>query len=204
MAGAARPVAVTSPLAAVVFQSVGRNPIVGLAAAFAGVSGGYSANILIGTVDPLLSGITTEAARIIDPSFAPGEENEILPTANYFFMFVSTFMITIMFTIVFLLTLIDFAFLIGKIGAWDIDSILLPGLVTVFTICGARDVLFVFIFVFRLLGLAGFDVLLAGLEVLCDGFQVLGSDKVFGILVLLEQPQVRIVVKVMLFQLVGA
>ena len=40
------------PLAAVVFQSVGRNPLVGLAAAFAGVSGGYSANILIGTVDP--------------------------------------------------------------------------------------------------------------------------------------------------------
>ena len=54
------------PLAAVVFHSVGRNPLVGLAAAFAGVSGGYSANILIGTVDPLLSGITSEAAKIID------------------------------------------------------------------------------------------------------------------------------------------
>ena len=51
------------PLAAVVFHAVGRNPLVGLAAAFAGVSGGYSANVLIGTVDPLLSGITTEAAR---------------------------------------------------------------------------------------------------------------------------------------------
>ena len=82
------------PLAAVVFHSVGRNPLVGLAAAFAGVSGGYSANLLIGTIDPLLSGITTEAARIIDPSYAPGEENEILPTANYFFMVVSTFLIT--------------------------------------------------------------------------------------------------------------
>ena len=40
------------PLAAVVFHSVGRHPLVGLAAAFAGVSGGYSANILIGTVEP--------------------------------------------------------------------------------------------------------------------------------------------------------
>jgi aminobenzoyl-glutamate transport protein len=88
------------PLAAVVFHSVGRNPLVGLAAAFAGVSGGYSANILIGTVDPLLSGITTEAARIIDPSYAAGEENEILPTANYFFMFVSTFLITAVGTLV--------------------------------------------------------------------------------------------------------
>jgi len=88
------------PLAAVVFHAVGRNPLVGLAAAFAGVSGGYSANILIGTVDPLLSGITTEAARLIDPSYAPGEVNEILPTANYYFMFVSTFLITIVGTLV--------------------------------------------------------------------------------------------------------
>jgi len=42
------------PLAAVVFYSLGRHPLAGLAAAFAGVSGGYSANLLIGTVDPLL------------------------------------------------------------------------------------------------------------------------------------------------------
>ena len=88
------------PLAAVVFHSVGRNPMVGLAAAFAGVSGGYSANVLIGTVDPLLSGITTEAARLIDPAFAPGEAREILPTANYYFMFVSTFLVTIVGTLV--------------------------------------------------------------------------------------------------------
>ena len=82
------------PLAAVVFRSVGRHPLAGLAAAFAGVSGGYSANVLIGTVDPLLAGITTEAARIIDPSYAPGAANEIPATANYLFMLVSTFMIT--------------------------------------------------------------------------------------------------------------
>lgn len=88
------------PLAAVVFHAVGRHPMAGLAAAFAGVSGGYSANVLIGTVDPLLSGITTEAARIIDPSFAPGQPNEILPTANYYFMFVSTFLITAIGTLV--------------------------------------------------------------------------------------------------------
>ena len=88
------------PLAAVVFHAVGRNPLVGLAAAFAGVSGGYSANLLIGTVDPLLSGITTEAARLIDPSYAPGEVNEILPTANWFFMIASTFLITLVGTFV--------------------------------------------------------------------------------------------------------
>ena len=88
------------PLAAVVFHSVGRHPLAGLAAAFAGVSGGYSANILIGTVDPLLSGITTEAAQIIDASYAPGGTNEVLATANYYFMFVSTFLITIVGTLV--------------------------------------------------------------------------------------------------------
>ena len=88
------------PLAAVVFRAVGRHPLAGLAAAFAGVSGGYSANILIGTVDPLLAGITTEAARLIDPSYAPGAVNEIPATANYLFMFVSTFMITVIGTLV--------------------------------------------------------------------------------------------------------
>src|SRR5210317_1279746 len=77
------------PLAAVVFYSLGRHPLAGLAAAFAGVSGGYSANLLIGTVDPLLSGITQEAAQLIDPSV------EVHAAINYYFMVVSTFMITI-------------------------------------------------------------------------------------------------------------
>jgi len=76
------------PLAAVVFYSLGRHPLAGLAAAFAGVSGGYSANLLIGTVDPLLSGITTEAARLIDPGY------EVNVSANWYFMIASTFLIT--------------------------------------------------------------------------------------------------------------
>ncbi|MEM1249325.1 MAG: AbgT family transporter [Acidobacteriota bacterium] len=88
------------PLAAVVFHSVGRHPLAGLAAAFAGVSGGYSANVVIGTVDPLLSGITTEAARLIDPAYAPGEIREILPTANLFFMQASAVLITLVGTFV--------------------------------------------------------------------------------------------------------
>ena len=47
------------PMAAMIFHSLGRHPLAGLSAAFAGVSGGYSANLLLGTVDPLLSGITS-------------------------------------------------------------------------------------------------------------------------------------------------
>ncbi|MCW8804545.1 MAG: AbgT family transporter [Ignavibacteriaceae bacterium] len=75
------------PLAAIIFLAVGRHPIAGLAAAFAGVSGGYSANLLLGTLDPLLAGLSQEAAHIIDPSY------EINAAANYYFMFVSTFFI---------------------------------------------------------------------------------------------------------------
>ncbi len=77
------------PLSAMIFLAAGRHPIAGLAAAFAGVSGGYSANLLLGTVDPLLAGLTQEASRIIDKSY------EVSATANYYFMAVSTFFIAI-------------------------------------------------------------------------------------------------------------
>jgi len=82
------------PMAGVIFHSLGRNPIAGMSAAFAGVSGGFSANILIGTIDPLLAGLSTEAAQIIDPDYY------VLPTANYYFMAASTFFIAILGTIV--------------------------------------------------------------------------------------------------------
>lgn len=76
------------PLAAATFYSLGRHPIAGLAAAFAGVSGGYSANLLVGTIDPLLSGITQEAAQMLDSAYT------VHPAVNWYFMFVSTFLIT--------------------------------------------------------------------------------------------------------------
>jgi aminobenzoyl-glutamate transport protein len=75
------------PLAGTIFLSIGRHPIAGMAAAFAGVSGGFSANLLLGTIDPLLAGLSEEAARIIDPEYY------VNPTANYYFMVVSTFLI---------------------------------------------------------------------------------------------------------------
>ncbi|WP_068763850.1 AbgT family transporter [Oleiphilus sp. HI0066] len=78
------------PLSAMIFASLGRHPLAGLAAAFAGVSGGYSANLLIGTVDPLLSGISEKAAQLIDPSYTVGAE------ANWYFMMASTVVISIL------------------------------------------------------------------------------------------------------------
>jgi len=77
------------PLAGVIFIAVGRHPIAGMAAAFAGVSGGFSANLVLGTVDPLLAGLSQEAARILDPAY------EVNATANYYFMVASTFIIAL-------------------------------------------------------------------------------------------------------------
>ncbi len=76
------------PLGGAVFLALGRHPLAGMAAAFAGVSGGYSANLLLGTIDPLLAGITTEAARLVDPDY------EVFAAANWYFMIISTFLIT--------------------------------------------------------------------------------------------------------------
>lgn len=75
------------PLAGIIFIAVDRHPIAGMAAAFAGVSGGFSANLILGTIDPLLAGLSQEAAHIVDSSVS------VNPTANYYFMVVSTFII---------------------------------------------------------------------------------------------------------------
>ena len=87
---------VLTPLGAVLFAGLGRHPLVGLAAAFAGVSGGYSANLLITGLDPLLADLTMAAAKTVDPVYAAN----INPTCNYYFMIASVFLITILGTAV--------------------------------------------------------------------------------------------------------
>ena len=82
------------PLGAMMFHACGRHPIAGLAAAFAGVSGGWSANLLIGTGDPMFAGITTAAAQMLNPSYS------VTPLCNWYFMFASTFVITLVGTFV--------------------------------------------------------------------------------------------------------
>ncbi|MEL7189448.1 MAG: AbgT family transporter [Pseudomonadota bacterium] len=98
------------PLAGAIFYALGRHPLAGMAAAFAGVSGGYSANLLIGTIDPLLAGITQEAARLIDPEYT------VVATANWYFMFASTFLITI------LGSLVTIFVVEPKLGAYDASA----------------------------------------------------------------------------------
>jgi aminobenzoyl-glutamate transport protein len=82
------------PLGAIVFLSFKRHPLAGLAAAFAGVSGGFSANLLIGSLDPLLAGISTASAGMVQPGYI------VQPTSNMYFMMVSTVLITILGTLV--------------------------------------------------------------------------------------------------------
>lgn len=82
------------PLGAIIFLGFKRHPLAGLSAAFAGVAGGYSANLFLGTNDPILSGMTTEASRILDAGYT------VNPTDNWFFMFASTFLIVLIGTLV--------------------------------------------------------------------------------------------------------
>jgi len=77
------------PLGAVIFYAAGRHPLAGIAAAFAGVSGGFSANFIPSGIDPLLQGFTQSAAQIIDPAI------ELNPLNNWFFTGSSTLLIVL-------------------------------------------------------------------------------------------------------------
>lgn len=77
------------PLAALVFYKVGRHPLAGLAAGFAGAGAGFTANLFIAGTDALLAGISTEAAHFLD------ETMTITPVDNWFFNIVSVFVLTL-------------------------------------------------------------------------------------------------------------
>ncbi len=85
---------VVIPLGGLLFATAGRHPVAGIAAAFAGVSGGFSANLIIGATDALLTGITNQALTSV------GITDTIAPTANWYFLIVSTFLLTAIGTLV--------------------------------------------------------------------------------------------------------
>ena len=72
------------PLAAIIFASAGRHPLAGIAAAFAGVSGGFSANLTPGQLDALLFGITESAYG--PGGFVEGYEWTVNFAANWYFI----------------------------------------------------------------------------------------------------------------------
>lgn len=77
------------PLGGIIFYAAGRHPIAGIAAAFAGVSGGFSANPFPSGIDPLLQGFTQSAAQIIEPSI------QLNPLNNWYFTASSTLLIVL-------------------------------------------------------------------------------------------------------------
>jgi aminobenzoyl-glutamate transport protein len=82
------------PLGAAAFKSVGRHPLAGMAAAFAGVAGGFGVNVLITPLDAVLTEITNESIHLVDPA------RSIDLTANLWFGIGSTVMLTILLSFV--------------------------------------------------------------------------------------------------------
>jgi len=91
------------PLGGAIFYSMGRHPLAGIGAAFAGVSGGFGANFLPTGLDPMIAAFTQPAAQIIDPEYT------VNPLSNYYLMAASVP-------------------LIGLAGTWVTEKILVPRL----------------------------------------------------------------------------
>ena len=95
------------PLGAAAFASIGRNPLAGMAAAYAGVSAGFGVNLLITPFDGVLTEVTNEAARLVQPDFTMGI------TANLFFSAGSTIFL------VFVMTFVTHRFVMPRLGGWN-------------------------------------------------------------------------------------
>jgi len=78
------------PLAGIIFHAAGRHPLAGIAAGFAGVSGGFSANFIPSSLDPLLQSFTQSAAQIADPNIV------LNPLNNWYFTSASTLVIILL------------------------------------------------------------------------------------------------------------
>ncbi|AOE49442.1 AbgT family transporter [Kangiella sediminilitoris] len=78
------------PLAGVIYYAMGRHPLAGIAAAFAGVSGGFSANFIPSGIDPLLQSFTQSSAQIIQ------EGMQVNPLNNWFFTSASSLFIILL------------------------------------------------------------------------------------------------------------
>ena len=78
------------PLGGVIFQAAGRHPLTGIAVAFAGVSGGFSANFLPSALDPMLQGISQAGAQLLDPDIV------LNPLNNWYFTSASTLLVVLL------------------------------------------------------------------------------------------------------------
>lgn len=100
-------IVIMPPLAAMLFYSMGRHPLVGFACSLAAIYSGFTANILIVTTDVLLSGITTQAIRTIDATMT------VTPIDNWYFMSFAVFYLTAV------TTFITEKFVEPRLGVYD-------------------------------------------------------------------------------------
>lgn len=84
---------VLPPLAAILYMSIGRSPLLGLYVAFASVAAGFCGNIMLGLSDALAYGFTEAAAQLIDPNYSQSM------AINWYFLLVSCLMLTVVGTI---------------------------------------------------------------------------------------------------------
>jgi aminobenzoyl-glutamate transport protein len=82
------------PLGAAAFLSIGRHPLAGLAAAFAGVAAAFGVNFLVKPIDGILAEMTNDAIHIVDPA------KSIELTANFYFGIVSSVWLIVVCTVV--------------------------------------------------------------------------------------------------------
>lgn len=80
---------VLPPVAAALYKAAGRSPLAGIAAVFAGIAGGFNANLLVTSLDPLLAGLTGPAAQTVDAGYT------VNPACGWWFMIASTLMLTL-------------------------------------------------------------------------------------------------------------
>ena len=98
------------PLAAILFMNLDRHPSIGVAAAFAGISFGYGANIVINGVDNVLINYTQNATKILDPNYM------VSPTGNLIFMIFSTI------AIAYLGMIITEKYVVPKLGKYSLED----------------------------------------------------------------------------------
>ena len=86
------------PLAGMLYAGMNKNPLIGMAAAFAGVSAGFSANLVPATpIDAIIGSTAQMFADMQDVPFVDGAGNSLNPlTMHYFFIVVSTFLLVAM------------------------------------------------------------------------------------------------------------
>lgn len=98
------------PIAAILFMNLGRHPSVGVSAAFAGISFGYGANVVVNGVDNILVNYTQSATKILDQNY------NVSLTGNLIFMIFATLVIS------YLGMVITERYVVPKLGKYTLEE----------------------------------------------------------------------------------